>query len=468
MGGGSLDRRGVAAALLVALALAVPALINRFPLTFPDTGAYLRIAFASYFGVERASGYGFFLKPLLAVADGPPNLWIALGVQLLIVALVALACVRRLLPLPATLAALLLVAAVSSWPWHAAQLMPDAFTGPLVLAAWLLTRPQLTPLATVGLALFAILAMLMHVTHAPILIAACLAALAADWLTGEKFTVAASRLMLPLVIAVITIATQIGANTAYLGRASIAPGGPLFLYARLNEDGLIKPWLDQHCGEPRVALLCATAPSLPRDSQDLLWAREGPVARMVWKEGPADLDRWQLVDQMAIANRGAIRERPLHFLSSAIAGTARQFVTFGAIDDECPRNCRAPGGDVALTLRAFDPAAAPAYARSRQANAGLPASAIRAVATPITALALIALPLVLLLAYRRRDPLVASFAAAVLAALLVNAAMAGALSDVHDRYQSRVAWLAVLVVVAATLRWRGQVTAARAANRGSV
>lgn len=467
MGGGSLDRRGLAAVLLVALALAVPALINGFPLTFPDTGAYLRIGYASYFGVERASGYGFFLKPLLALTDGSPSLWIALGIQLLIVALVAVAGVRRLLHPAGAIAALLLVAALSSWSWHAAQLMPDAFTGPLILAAWLLTRTQLTPLATVGLALFAILAILMHVTHAPIFLAASLAALAADWLTGDKIKAAASRLILPLVIAAIAIATQVGANAAFLGRASIAPGGPLFLYARLNEDGLIKPWLDRHCGEPRVALLCATAPSLPRDSQDLLWAREGPVARMVWKEGPADLDRWQLVDQMAIANRGAIRQRPLHFLSSALAGTARQLVTFGAIDDECPRNCRAPGGDVALTLQAFDPAAAPAYAHSRQANAGLPVAAVRAITTPMTALALLALPFVLLLAHRRRDPLVASLAAAILVALVANAAMAGALSDVHDRYQSRIAWLAVLAVVATALRWRGQVTADLVANRSS-
>lgn len=453
--------------MLVALALAVPALINGFPLTFPDTGAYLRIAYASYFGVERASGYGFFLKPLLAVANGPPSLWIALAVQLCIIAALVAACAKRLLPPTAAFAALLLVAALSSWPWHAAQLMPDAFTGPLVLAAWLLTRRDLTPLATVGLALFAILAMLMHVTHAPLFTAAAVAAFAADWLTGDKFRAAAARLILPLVIAAIAMATQVGANAAYLGRASIAPGGPLFLYARLNEDGLIKPWLDRHCGEPRIALLCATAPALPRDSQDLLWARGGPVATMVWKEGPADLDRWALVDQMAIANRGAIRERPLHFLSSALAGTARQLVTFGAIDDECPRNCRAPGGDVALTLQALDPAAAPPYARSRQANAGLPMGAVRAVTTPIAALAMLALPIVLVLAWRRRDSLVSSLGSAILAALLANTAMAGALSDVHDRYQSRVAWLAVLVVAVAALRWRGQVTADRAANRGS-
>jgi hypothetical protein len=465
MGGGTIDWRAPAAAALVALALAVPALINGFPLTFPDTGAYLRIAYGSYFGVERASGYGFFLKPLLF--GGTPGLWFGLAVQLLMVAAVAMTTVRKLVPLRAGIAALLLVAAVSSWPWHAAQLMPDAFTAPLVLAAWLLTRPHLTPLATVGFGLFAILAMLMHVTHAPLFVAACFAALAADWLTGEKFKATASRFILPLVLAIVAVATQIGANAAYLGRASLAPGGPLFLYARLNEDGLIKPWLDQHCGEPRIALLCATAPALPRDSQDLLWAGDGPVAGMVWQEGPADLDRWALVDQMAVANRGAIADRPLHFLSSALAGTARQFVAFGAIDDECPGNCPSPGSDVALTLQAFDPAAVPAYARSLQANAGLPVGPVRAITTPIAALALLVLPLVLLLAWRRRDPLVASLAAAILVALLVNAAMAGALSDVHDRYQSRVVWLAVLVAAVAALRWRAQVTADRSANRGS-
>jgi hypothetical protein len=70
----------------------------------------------------------------------------------------------------------------------------------------------------------------------------------------------------------------------------------------------------------------------------------------------------------------------------------------------------------------------------------------------VTALALLALLPILFLARRRRDQELAALVGAVIAALLVNAALAGALSDVHDRYQSRLAWLAVLVAAIAVYR----------------
>jgi hypothetical protein len=42
----------------------------------------------------------------------------------------------------------------------------------------------------------------------------------------------------------------------------------------------------------------------------------------------------------------------------------------------------------------------------------------------------------------------------VLLALLGNAFICGVLSNPHDRYQSRLVWLASLVVGMALLRWR--------------
>jgi peptidoglycan/LPS O-acetylase OafA/YrhL len=79
---------------------------------------------------------------------------------------------------------------------------------------------------------------------------------------------------------------------------------------------------------------------------------------------------------------------------------------------------------------------------------------VRAVTTPIAAFSLILLLPFLYRSWRRRDPAALSLLLGLAGALAANAAMAGALSDVHDRYQSRIVWLAFFAVLALTLRWR--------------
>jgi hypothetical protein len=69
---------------------------------------------------------------------------------------------------------------------------------------------------------------------------------------------------------------------------------------------------------------------------------------------------------------------------------------------------------------------------------------------PVQALVIAVLPVIILL---RRDRRIASLAAFLFVALLVNAVICGVLSNPHDRYQSRLAWLAPLVVAIAALGW---------------
>jgi hypothetical protein len=93
---------------------------------------------------------------------------------------------------------------------------------------------------------------------------------------------------------------------------------------------------------------------------------------------------------------------------------------------------------------------------SRQLSGELPKREIR-ILTSIPAVAglLLILPL-LIVAIRRRDVLAQSFLIATIVGLLSNAAVAGALSHVDNRYQSRVVWLAPFVVLLLIIRWYGK------------
>ena len=69
-------------------------------------------------------------------------------------------------------------------------------------------------------------------------------------------------------------------------------------------------------------------------------------------------------------------------------------------------------------------------------------------------LAAFALPLLLFAPRRSLDGPARAFALTVLLALLVNAAIAGALSNPNPRYQSRIVWLAPFVLAVAVLSGR--------------
>ncbi len=113
-----------------------PAAINGYPLVFSDTGTCLSQAIHHYLGWDRPIFYSLFLLPLHLTLTTWPEIVQALlathTLHLVRRALLPLVSAWWLLPLLAA------VALVSALPWLVSQLMPDLFTGPLVLALGLL------------------------------------------------------------------------------------------------------------------------------------------------------------------------------------------------------------------------------------------------------------------------------------------------------------------------------------------
>lgn len=441
----------------LALLLAVPAIANGFPLIFPDSGTYLVIAFGREYAVDRSSIYGLMWKPFVTAMPGAAGLWLALAAQIMIVAAVLVAALRALLPgrdIRTLALCALPVVALTSLPWHAAQIMPDAFTGVVVILAWLAAMRDPADdgaaLLWTGAALFATV----HYTHPVLLGAAATGAVGAQMAAGLPWRAGARRILAGAVAACLAIGAMTAANGLALGRWTLSPTGGVFLFARAYEDGLVKPWLDRHCGRDAPADLCAVRDELPDDSQVLLWGDgTSVVTRHVWQTKD-DAGRWHWADMFSEAVHGAISERPLSFLRNAVAGAMRQFGRFAAIDDECPGGCREPTGGIAFALNRYRPELLPTLMASMQVRDTTPKPLVRAVSGAVTLPALVLLPIMLGLALRRKDGLLAGLLAAVAVSLVVNAILAGALSDVHDRYQSRIVWLAPLAVLVGLVRLR--------------
>jgi hypothetical protein len=433
----------------VIAALLLPAIYNRFPIIFPDTGAYLKVAYGGYWTIDRSGFYGLLYQPILRPSATVLGLWIVIAVQCAVVAGILLGAARKMAPTASPLAVCeLMIATVflTSLPWHAAQLMPDAFTGVLILCVWLAASRDLGASGTPLLWLLTIILALTHYTHLPLMVAVGLVTIGC-----MAFTIAwkeAAKRLLALTIAVAAVVSaQVAANGLLLHRWTVSPLGSWFLFARLHEDGLVPRWFDAHCGKDGPKELCAIRHTLPHDSQVLLWAKYSPLHPYIHKERGSPVT-WHWADMMGQATSGSIREQPLAFASAVARGAARQFVTFYTLDDLCPSECQAP---IPIDQRPNVSARG-----SRQVQNEMPKAAIRDVHTPIAVVGLLLMPFLFARAWRRRDWTALGLLAAVAAGLVANAAIGGGLSAVNPRYQSRVVWLAPFVTMLLLMRWRLQ------------
>ncbi|MCW3798780.1 hypothetical protein OMW55_13275 [Sphingomonas sp. BN140010] len=441
---------------LLAAALLIPALFNGFPLVHPDSGTYLRVAARIGWPVDRSGFYGLLMLPAVQALGGPAALWLWIALQAVLTAVILVLVLKSLIPDFSTrqllaLGALMIIG--TALPWQAAQLMPDAFTGLVVLTAWLAMSRSPTAPGVPLLWLTVCILAVTHVTHLVILLALGSVMVAVALLErlprGEVIARAGALLVACLFIA----GAQIAINGSKLGIPAVSPSGPIFLFARLNEDGHMQPWLDRHCGKDAPANLCAIRDQLPHDSQKLLWGPDSGT----WFPAPAPGEQQRFVDLMnafGAADRGAIAERPGAVLKTSVRGAASQLLTFGPLDDECPEMCADPDSVLRLSFDQAGHGYAATLTASRQLRGTMPDLLVRSLTFPMTVCGLLALLPLLVAASTRRDFEATSLLAVVVVTLAVNAFMAGALSDVHARYQSRIVWLAPLAVIGVFCRWK--------------
>jgi hypothetical protein len=153
-------------------------------------------------------------------------------------------------------------------------------------------------------------------------------------------------------------------------------------------------------------------------------------------------------DEAAAIVRGTLRSHAWSQAGISVVNAFRQLGTFGTADTLCP--CV---GDsyVSKVIATRFPAENFRYLESAQSRDALPVEVLRAthgVAIIFSLLLLAALVIGLRRCARVTVRTAADFealAAVVLVGVIANAGLAGVLSGVADRYQSRVVWLIVLV-----------------------
>ncbi len=432
-------RHRVLWALVIAvcvLLLMAPALWNHFPLLQWDTGGYLARWYEGYLVPSRAVTYGLILN-----AGAPLAFWPVIVVQsaltIWVVALMLRAhgLGKRPVLLATTIAAL---AITSTLPWLTAILLTDIFCGLSVLALYLLLLrgERVRRGERIGLIVLIAVAVATHsatyLLLAGLLICAALLALVA------RARIPARRLGHGVIALALGAAMVFAADYAVAGRLAWTPGGFALSFGRMLQDDIVSKYLDAHCPDPRLKL-CAYKDVLPRDADEWFWGSPlfDRLGRFAGLGG----------EMQTIALESLIDYPGLQF-ETAVEDTARQLVavhTGEGVLNSIWHTYR--------IVELYTPQLAPAMHAARQQQGDISVADVNRLQYPAALAAMALLPLLLLLAWRGRLPAeIGELAAVVALTLLGNAFICGVLSNPHDRYGARVAWLAIFVVLLALAR----------------
>ena len=422
----------VASFLLATLVLLWPALWNGYPIVFADSGTYLSQAVHRYLGWDRPVFYSLFLLPLhLTLTTWP----IVIAQALLTASVLHLLC-RVLDCRHWVLPALAGVLALTSWlPWLVCQVMPDVFTPLLVLVLCLLVMcpDRLSHAEKIWLVLLSTFMIAAQQSSVPLSLILLAALVPLRRRLGARAPLRWRLVVAPPLLAAVAL---LAANLAGHGRLSLSPYGNMFVLARVIYDGPGLAVLRRDC--PAAAWrLCPFVDRLPATSDEFLWQPDSPVVlagghKAVSAEADAII-------------AAALRDQPTVELRALLANFGDQLQRFASGD-----GLEAWPAEVSPWIaRDFPTREWASYQAARQQRGKLAVPVWLARLHRVVALIGVGLCVALLpLALRRRLP-VAGFLVAVLLALPASALITGGLSTPHDRYQSRVMWLAPCIAALA-------------------
>ena len=423
--------------LIATLILSGAALYNGYPLTYPDSGAYVVMY---QLGIIRSVFYSFLIAP----ARLTHTLWTVVLAQSLLTTVLLRIVLREVFDIVSRLefiAVIALLSVLTSLPWYTGFIMPDIFTALMVLGLFMLSfcYERLDRWERYFIVALTFVASIEHYSNIPIAVGLLLVGLAARMYMTKHGGTQVPYLALPATVVAGGIAAIVIANYLMFGIVTYSVGGYAFALARLLGHGPAIEVLRENCPTRHYAA-CFYLKRLPANNEEVLWLPDNLFDRVGF-EGESK-EGWEIISR-------TIEEHPRRVLHDAIGDTIHQLHQSHTGDglrpvDQDPAN--------AYTLRSTYPTDYAAYTKSRQGRGefthriGLWELHWNFLIFSVFYSMFIAI----LLAYDRQW-LPVQLTVTVAFAVLLNAFVSGAIADSLDRYGSRVIWLIPLIAIAS---WR--------------
>ena len=476
--------------MLAALLLLAPVALNGRPTAFFDTMDYLHEGEASLalahvrlpglnltpptpeareqagvwrsIRASRSAAYGMFVYLTFRLG----GLWLTAALQALaaasmIYAFVRATCGRARATFWKGIAAVTLATAL---PFYCGFAMPDVFAaiGVLALTALVIGGDRLRPRARAAVFVAAVACSAMHTSHVLTMLArAPCAFFLRSWLR-RRIEAGWPAAAVALAVAAVAIVMYVGFTAAVRAGSGQVLRSPPFMSARLLMDGPGRRYLARACADGRRPYtLCDYKARRLTVGDEILWSRSRRVGVFGTVDAPT---RQRLSEEDRAFALGVVRDDPLGVGVAVAANVASELVSL-RIEDLL----RGPEYflDDGFWRRTALPWVAPGAATCARRPA---ACTSRLAASPMLVWHLAAFAFAsAFLGWRltRRDvreacrtldradaetPRLVGTTVLLLAALLVNAVICGALSGPYARYQARIAWLAVMMAVVVASR----------------
>lgn len=434
-----------------ALLLIAPALYNKYPLVYPDSGTYIVTLSNLIPPVDRTVGYGLFMR----IVTWKSTLWTVVFSQGLIIGLLLFETLKiiirkeRLYALHFSIVVLLVL--FSSVGWFAGQIMPDIFAPALILTLFIiLAKEKITLAGWVLLLAGGFFFCISHFSH--ILLSGLLIAVSIFYafIFKDLFPQRKKLFLRSAMIGLVLLASTLFLAFNHLSHGygfRLNRSSNVFITARLSETGILKKYLDEKCAEKQYSL-CACKDSLPGSVSAFLWNETSPLYRLSGGWAAADAEYSGITKDVFSTPRFMAP-----FLWQGGCGTVVQLFRTGAGEGLQPYRMNTGPW---YAMRDHMPAEFNQYTSSQQYYGLLDFKMFNTASAIAIMVSLIAL--FYMLYKKAASAKFRFFVYLIVTAIFFNAAITSCLANVADRMNARVIWLVTFAGLAAlytlVIGWR--------------
>lgn len=417
-----------------------PMLLNGFPLIFHDTNSYVRMT------PEIPRSY--FYKLFVLFTGFKWSIWTTAFAQSLLAGGSVFFLLNMLNFRKATyfLTAMAALALLSSLPVFASFIMPDIFTGIMVLLLFvaIFLFDQLGAVWRVMLFLVLLVAISSHLSH--LVLSLGVTCLCCVWIACTKRAEFKGAMFVLAACGTVAAAFIVYHGVKHHQFVLSAAGGTFFM-ANLIEYGPVRHELQDRCPQSAYRL-CIYRNELPATANQFLWDEKGPFnTRLGAFEGMREESSRLVLD--------TIVHRPFEVFSVSIRNSLRALVALDPTIDIVRPDSSVPQLR-AVFGRIYDRDTVQRFDDSLQERNQFPNGIMAA----MFYLGLAATSAVIIWAltsrFRSIDPCIGGFLLFCVAAYVANAVICGTFSGVFARYQSRMSWLIPLAALLLLFDWQRQ------------
>ncbi len=433
--------------LVSVILLIVPALINGYPLLYSDSATYIESGMGLFVPIDRPIFYGLFIR----IASMSYSLWFVVILQ----SLVIVALINRLLSYSsvtryksiATFSTVLFLTLFTGVSNYTSQIMPDIFTGMLIISSAMLLIETSGKWRLI-LFLLAVFASAMHSSNILLITALSLFGFSSVALFYSHFHKTKQLLLYTALLAFSPPSLIASTNYFVSDQFYLTKSSHIFLMGRLVETGCLEEFLRIESTNRNYSLH-AFKDNMPEKAWQFIWDEASPLYAGDCAQNGGWSNCWlekngeyKEIIKTALGNQHILSR----FIKAGLTDWLKQIIDFetGALDKQGENSAFS-----SIIQKRFSDGGCFRNSKQYHQNLFFQTGSKIQFWTVICCLILLAYLLIKPLRNNKDFHKIRILYVMIFLGLVINAFVCAVLSNVLNRYQGRVVWIIPLLCVLA-------------------